>query len=753
MRKWLFIALLVPIQAWPQSNESELIASLKTAKADSSKARIYASLTEICAIPEIENYAHRGLELVERSLRKYPNDEKLVRTRMNLMANLAFFYGEILDTVRFDSLSSISIDLYKALNDHRGLSTVLNNIGHSHVTRGNYQLALKYYQESLSISESLGDYQSVALRFNNMGDVYGRLGMLDQAIEYLKKALEQYDKANYQYGQALVLSNLSNYLAMMGNIPEAERFSGRALALARKHQLDELKGTIYQNYGNVFQKKNQIDVALLYYDSSLAIKKIHNAPREVLSTMVSIAYVQSDLKNYPLAMAFYDSAQVIAEELNIPEQLASILMSRGRLKLSLNDQTGALEDLSRGYQLAKKAGLVRLLVGITEPLAQIYQQKGDYKLAYQYISEYSRYNDQFFSDRNKEMTLRKVMAYESNYQRSLDSLANAAEQMKAEAENQARLQEEKDKQQMLYYGLGAVGIIVILLVVAVANQRKSNALIRKQKLKSDKQRELIAEKNQEIIDSINYARRIQQGMLPDKSRFAAIFPDSFVFYLPKDRLSGDFYWSGEVITTTESDHLKIFSVADCTGHGVPGALVSILGIIYLKLGQSMPSVNSPAQALNLLNEGVHSIFDKDERGEVIRDGMDIALGAIRMRDLMLFYAAAKNPIYVVRESELHVLSGDSFAVGKGISETPQPFNDYSFQLQSGDMVYAFSDGFADQFGGEKGKKYKYARFKEFLVSIAHKPGSEQFELLSHEFDRWHVGYDQIDDVTVMGLRI
>lgn len=262
----------------------------------------------------------------------------------------------------------------------------------------------------------------------------------------------------------------------------------------------------------------------------------------------------------------------------------------------------------------------------------------------------------------------------------------------------------------------------------------------------EKNKEL-ASKNKDITDSIRYAQRIQRAILPPDEMVKQALPNSFVFFRPKDIVSGDFYW------VSQSNGTVLFSAVDCTGHGVPGAFMSIIGHNSLdKIVKELGMVK-PADILDELNQSVSvTLRQKSETGTV-KDGMDLALVAINAEEKKLHYAGAHNPLYIFRNGELLETKADKFAIGSFIRGEKRKFTSHEFDIVEGDMVYIFSDGFPDQFGGEKGKKYKYRPFKEFLLSIHEKPMEEQLNLLEAEFVRWLGRLEQIDDVIIMGVRV
>jgi sigma-B regulation protein RsbU (phosphoserine phosphatase) len=296
--------------------------------------------------------------------------------------------------------------------------------------------------------------------------------------------------------------------------------------------------------------------------------------------------------------------------------------------------------------------------------------------------------------------------------------------------------------------------IFSIILIRMRFRLTSKELIARFALEESKQE--LQEKNKEVVDSINYAKRIQSALIPPKEVFKNILPNSFVLFKPKDIVSGDFYWISELNTTKKEDvdneRLVVFSVADCTGHGVPGAFMSLIGLKILNQSVKELDVNSPAQALNYLNKEVYKTINKHSDSQsFIRDGMDVAVVSINFSTLMLCFSGAKNPVYIVRDKELHEIKGDKQPIG--YSENHASFIDHQFQLEKGDMIYIFSDGFADQFGGPKGKKLKYKPFKNKLIENSEKSIEFQELELNKLFENWMGKLEQLDDVCVIGVKV
>lgn len=277
--------------------------------------------------------------------------------------------------------------------------------------------------------------------------------------------------------------------------------------------------------------------------------------------------------------------------------------------------------------------------------------------------------------------------------------------------------------------------------------RQRTAEVVAQKEEIDKQKEQIEEYFAQVTDSIKYAQKIQEAILPPETYVRKLLPNSFIFYRPKDIVSGDFYWLGE------AQGKAFFAAVDCTGHGVPGAFMSIVGYNQLKQAIITTGGSNPAEILDHLNIGVSETLHQKDENSTSKDGMDIAICSLDHKTLELEYAGAFNPLYLLRDGEILQTKGDKFPIGSFLDgETPN-FTNNKIQLQKGDQIYIFSDGYADQFGGPRGKKFMYKQFRDLLIANGDKDLSTQKELLKESLFDWMKEEEQVDDILVIGVRV
>ena len=314
----------------------------------------------------------------------------------------------------------------------------------------------------------------------------------------------------------------------------------------------------------------------------------------------------------------------------------------------------------------------------------------------------------------------------------------------------------------------SVGLFSILLIYSRTNLTKKEIISRLALAKSNDQlalkNDIIEEKNKDIQDSINYALNIQKAILPTDEKMDRAMKDYFILYKPKDIVSGDFYWFDTKLTTPRNNEpaqeVAVLAAIDCTGHGVPGALMSVIGSTILNQTINRATVNNPGDALYQFNKKV------SETLSAIKDGMDMALCSINFEKLELQYAGANNPLYIVKKAtsdlssdgkvhdmvELVEIKATKQAINSDTIKT-KVFTNHKIKLEKGDAIYMFTDGYADQFGGEKGKKFKHSQLKGILIEIHGKTMKEQKNILEHHFEKWKGNLEQVDDILVIGVRV
>jgi len=383
-------------------------------------------------------------------------------------------------------------------------------------------------------------------------------------------------------------------------------------------------------------------------------------------------------------------------------------------------------------------------------MTDLYETEQDYKNAFTSLKQYKKIQDSIFNIEK----IKNINDIENKLQLTEKEKIIAEQSLSLEKEKVA-LAASKNNTLMLIAGLAIVGIAFLFLFYYNGKTKKLYSLIQTQKKEVELQKEIIEIKNKDVMDSIHYAKYIQGSMLPSAKAMNNSFSESFVLYKPKDVVAGDFYWTETI------NNNPVLAVCDCTGHGVPGAMVSIVACNALNRAINEFKLSNPALIFDKVNELMQETFSKSDYE--VNDGMDGVLCVFDYENMKLHLAAANNPIWVVSPPsiktelwqepwQLSQITPDKQPIGK-YKEEVAPFNLKTVSIEKGEMIYLFSDGYADQFGGPKGKKFKYKPLQELLISIAHLPLDEQKQVLDSTIESWRGGLDQVDDMLVIGIRV
>lgn len=528
----------------------------------------------------------------------------------------------------------------------------------------------------------------------------------DEAMKQFEKAYEYFSKANDQYGKANTLANMGMVHFEIGNIDSAFFYLRQSLALYSKVNSSEGKSWVHNILGNVFKKEKLTDSAELHYSSAYEEAVASNNYMNKISSCINMARLFTDAMMESKALPFWKKAY----DLSVTHRVPSFMMT---------------------------AGL---------HLARYNESKNNFKEALEYYKSYLSVKDSIDNSENMKAIGEMESKYQFDKEQSLQK--NKFEKDLKTQEAIAESQKQKQKLIILFVSIGLLIVIVfsIFLYKRVLITRKQNRVIEKQKA-------IVELKNKEILDSINYAKRIQAAVLPSEKMVKSFLPESFIFYKPKDIVAGDFYW-----LEVKNDKVLV-AAADCTGHGVPGAMVSVICNNGLNRSVREHNITDPGKILNKTREIVVQEFEKSD--EKVNDGMDIALISMPVKiengKNKLEFAGANNPVWIIRkDSSFLELKGDKQHVGK--YEIPVPYQTHSCEIEKGDTIYIFTDGYKDQFGGAKndsvsGKKFKASRMRELLVSIHKSPVAEQFKMMESTFEKWRGDLEQIDDICVIGIKI
>jgi tetratricopeptide (TPR) repeat protein len=582
------------------------------------------------------------------------------------------------------------------------LATAYSNLGYIHHDYGNVQKALDYYFKCLAMDQKLNDLEGLSLDYNNIGYVYYYQNLREKALEYYNKSLE---------------------IAIKGN-------NGYLIAGA------------YNNLGATYKEEEDIDKAREYYDKALELYKQLNYKKGIGEILLNKANIMENTpENLSTILSLLNESLQLRKEIEDYKGMTDAYYSLGNSWYHVRKYESARSYADSCLKLAQKVGFVAPIKNASYLLFKISRETKHFEEALNYYTVYNTMRDSILNDQTKQSAIQNQMKQDFAIKQLSDSLKFAEESRVREV-----VIESERKQKYASFGLiGLMGVALIIGFVGYRKIRSSNQVISSQKT-------IVEEKNKEILDSINYAKRLQSAILVTPGELKTHFTESFLLYQPKDIVAGDFYFL-ETMKPAGKDYLTFIAAADSTGHGVPGALVSIVCANALTRCVKEFDIADPGRILDKTRSLILETFSKSDKE--VKDGMDISLACIEKKvgstKSIVKWAGANNALWYIENNELKIIAPDKQPVGK--SDDQRPFTTHTLELDKGTCLYLFTDGYADQFGGRDGKKMKHQKFKEQLMTISSKSMDEQFSILSSYFNTWKGELEQVDDVCVIGLRL
>ena len=628
--------------------------------------------------------------------------------------------------VKSNNLDSL-LQLEATFSNDSNKVNVLIEIADVYV-ESNFVNAIKYSKQALRLSRLLGYDDGVLESLINLSNAYDYIGQYSKSQEANFKILAIYEKRSDIEGINNTHNNIGIIHYYLGNYKQAIEFTEKALEYYISVKDSNGISICYNNLANSYSDELDYDKALVFYFKALTIDENNNDLTGISLIKGNIGEVYIEQEKYVKAFEFLISALQTAEKTKDEWQQANIFNGLGDLLSRQNKPDEAINFLLQALEINENIGAKAEMGEIYEAISKVFEQKGDYIQSLHYMKLGIEINDELYNLESTGQIAEMNALYEIN------------EKEKELLKQEAYASAQKSQKRTLIIG-SAIGFLLLFIIVGISvkgnlNKRKTNKTLELQK-------QQIETKNRDITDSIQYAKRIQGAILPSDKTIKQHLKDSFVLYLPKDIVAGDFYWMD-----IRTDNI-LFAAADCTGHGVPGAMVSVVCNNALNRAVREFNLSEPSVILDKVTELVIETFEQSDAN--IKDGMDIALCSLNIKTNELQYSGANNSLYIIRNEELIETKSDKQPIGKYANI--EPFTNHTQTVLKDDKIYLFTDGYADQFGGEKGKKFKYKQFKELLLNNRNEPMSKQLDILLSSFNNWKGDLEQIDDVCVIGVKI
>ncbi len=600
-----------------------------------------------------------------------------------------------------------------------------------------------------------------------------------EAFDFAKSALENGEGNDKIMGAAFALMAQSSLkLKKYENVVKYGLDASKLFESSDKNNYAMSASIIADGYNGL----HKTDDAIIYYEKSYNTYLSISKPKNAGFQASSIGMLYNNNKAYKKAISWYEKAYTQFGISGNQKDEVQSLHTIGAIYSNYGDYKNAIETLEKAIQLAQKYGLSNNVSNIKSDLEKVELNKSSdnntTSFKEEQIKEQEDYINKVKNEQSKtlaqielmseEMQLAELKIKAAQDEASLALLQKNAALDKAklaeiEAESAKLIvksaQDEKDKlnaekeaamakSQILWIAVASIGLVAILILIGLIRKRKSNQLLITKNEEINLQKDELTKQASNIQESIDYATRIQKAMLPSPSEFMSMMPGSFVFLRPKDSVSGDFFWYHK------AGNQIIIIAADCTGHGVPGAFMSIIFSNLLDKVIIDEKITHPNQILESICGILTSkLMERNLKYENFKDGMDVSVVNINTTTKRLMFSGARNGIYIVRNGNLSEIKGTKRYVGVLNEQVKLPFENHDISIEKDDFIYLFSDGFADQKGGEKGKKFYYQPFKDLVVTLSDLNGNQIPEKLNAKYEQWKGNQKQFDDVLVVGVRI
>jgi len=657
------------------------------------------------------------------------------------------FYFILLFVVSFSAFSQNRIldSLYYNLekfHDDSNLVNTYNNLSYQ-LNTSKLEMSLFFADKAKVLSKKINFKRGLITAYSNCGIAYYLKGEYTQSLKNHTKAAQLLDKSVDNYRLSAIYTNIALVYLDLEKYSSAESYLFKSLKIDKASNNSKLIADSYNNLGMIYKEKQAYFKAMYFFNKSLYYRKLSNDTLGMPNTLTNLGSVNILLGNHKIAENQLNTAFLLYDKNKDIFGNASINNCLGYLKFEQNKYQEAISFFKKSLLVSHKNNMQSYVSYSYEWLAYSYEKLGDYKNAYTFQNKHIKISDKIYNSENAALLAEIQTKYETEKQK------------KEIIESKATLSQQTTILNVFIFGFLFLGVLIFFILKSYKMKVRNNIIILEQKTAVEIQNKIIEDKNylveaqhKDIKDSIKYAERIQGAILPPKHLWNSILPNSFVLYKPKDILSGDFYW------IAETDEYKFIAAADCTGHGVPGALISIVNYNLLNRAVLEKHIVNPGEILDAVNiwltESLHQTIDNS----TVKDGMDISLISINKFTDEIKFSGANNPLFVYSEDgTVKEYKGDKFPVGSFVEEQSLNFTTLSIEVNKGDMLYLFSDGYADQFGGEKGKKFKIKNLREEFKLVQQIPLNQQKKHLYDRFIEWKGDLEQVDDMMIIGIEL
>ncbi|MES2838272.1 MAG: tetratricopeptide repeat protein [Bacteroidota bacterium] len=672
------------------------------------------------------------------------NTNKIDTNKVNAGIELANFYKNG-DGKKAIDIATKALVISKANSFNKGTALLNNIIGNVYSGNGEFNKAKEYYLLAEVSATKINDNYILAKVHNNLGIVYDELGDYDKALKYYLASMRSKEKVNNRKGIATSLINIGVLQFKIGRNKESIATMYKAIEVINEVKNYKDLSYPYTTLGNAYGDLKQYDSSEFYINKSIENGKKFEDVFTLSKATSNMADFLVEQKRFQESIKYAEEAIVLFNSIESKDGLVRANMVIGRAHAGLKQYDKAEEFLDKSLKMALQLGLKKEIQTTYFFKYKACYENKKYECAVENLMMMSSYRDSLFNENSN----RQIADMETKY----ETEKKDKELIKKNAE--IKTQQLESSRRALQRNAFIVGFLIIALasIFIFKNYkkiRKANAIISEQKHEVEQQKEIIEEKNKEITDSIQYAKRIQNALFASQTTLQKNLNEYFILHKPKDIVSGDFYWANEL--EVNGSKKFVIATADCTGHGVPGAFMSLLNISFLNKAVIENEIAAPNKILDFVRSNVIKALNPEGSEVASKDGMDCVLCTFDFSNKTLQFACANNPLLLLRDGVLTEYKVDKMPVGMH-SGLEKDFSMQQIELKTGDIIYTYTDGYADQFGGPKGKKFKYKPLHELLVNNANLPMQEQHTILANKIESWRGTLEQVDDILVIGVRI
>ncbi|MDF2436617.1 MAG: protein serine/threonine phosphatase [Bacteroidota bacterium] len=675
------------------------------------------------------------------------------KTRIEILSSLGESYLRT-EPAKARKYCLSALELSNKTNNSKGKVNACNTIGNSYYLEGDFNSALEYYLRALKIVEETGDKKGIANGLMGIGNIYSAQGNTRLSLEYQLKSLKIREELNDKEGIAGCLNNIGIIYMDMKEYDKALDYELKSLKL--KQELGDKKGTSSNlgNIGAIYYEQGNYPLALEYQLKAYEIRKELNNKKGIAMSYIDIGNIYEKQGKYQEAVESQLNAIKTAKEVGYKVALKSAYLSLSSAYEKLNKPQEALANYKLYTEVKDSIFNKENSSKLIEMQTRFDTDRKEKEIAL--LTKGREISDLRTRQQVLEINKRRMEAAEKTKEVLLKEKELQSEKLENETKNkeikiqQAEVEKQRMMRNFIAIGLILVCALAVMLVMGIRQKQKANKSLEQKNNELAEaydiieiNRDQIAEKNKNITDSINYAQRIQQAILPSKEEMGRSLKQFFILYKPKDIVSGDFYFYAK------RDNKVLVAVGDCTGHGVPGAFMSMIGNDILNHIILEKGTTKPSEVLYHLNKGVKKALKQESNSET-GDGMDIALCCIYPDEMKLEFAGAMRPLFHA-SGELYKIDGDKASIGGSTTEE-HIFTNNELTLKPNDSIYIFTDGYVDQFGGERGKKFMIRNFKALLSDIHQRSMEDQYTVLNNTIVDWAREKEQVDDILVMGIK-